>query len=325
MRGEEPLRDLGDLPGRVQLLAITVFVSVWAAIAFVPRLWGTFFFSEHFSWVGAALGLPWWFAVERYGPRAARHPMATAGEPDDARLLRTVRRRALRYRWRRATAWLVLPTVILLGGGGHFSYRSDQELIDQQPHRAATVSAVERSPFDRGSDGPRVTVTLDGREAVLFLPFPEEDDVVPGDRLVVVADPEDPTYVLAVSSHDEDPGWTHTWWGDLLLWGAVGGVLGGIWLWWALSVPRAAARVAARHARHVCEVQLVDVGGPRLALHDVDGSAWTWTADDDAWAGPTRGRVRVVGELRDGAWPVVAAGRTLHWPGAPVRRTPWIS
>lgn len=316
--GSREIASTDDLPGRLQLVAIASFLSLWAAIVFVPRLWGVDFFHAHAHWVGMAVGIVWWPAVLFLGERWAdpRHDPVLHGGPDAAVLLRRVRRAAWRYTLRRRSAWLIAPWLGFVVLGGHFSSAHDQDLIDGQPHRTATVLEAERPLFPSRVEGPRVTVDLGDRTAVLALPFPGEEQVAPGDRLRVVVDPDHPEHVIAVSSHDP---WEYTWWGMTLITVLVVAVTGGIWLLWAMSVPHPAARAAARRAGAARVVDLVDVDGTLVRLRDDDGGVWAWTVDERAWSGPPGGELLVIGELRDGAWPVVAAGRHLHWPGKPVR------
>ena len=236
--------------------------------------------------------------------------------PDAAVILRTARRAAWRCTLRRGSAWLIAPFLAMVVLTGQEAAEHDQDLIDGQPHRTAIVLEVEeRSPLER-HEPPRITVDLGDRAAVLGLPFPGEEDVAPGDRLPVVVDPGDPEHVIAVTSHD---GWEFTWWGDALVVLGLVALLGGTWLSWATSGPNRAARASARRAHTVRAADLVDVDGARITLRDDDGAAWVWTVEEATWSGPRTGELLVIGDLRDGAWPVLAAGRHLHWPAEPVR------
>lgn len=219
---------------------------------------------------------------------------------------------------RHASAWLIVPVLVSVFVSGHHAAGHDQALTDDQPHRSVTVVEAERSPLAGRAEGPEISVDLGHRTAVLGLSFPGENDVVPGDRLEVVLDPDDPEHVIATTSHDD---WAYTWWGELLLALGIGVFGGGSWLLWSRSVPRRPARAAVRRARNVQAVDLVVVEGRRLGLRDGQGNLWSWTADEDSWPGQDSGNLRVVGELRDGEWPVVADGRRLHRPGGPVRLT----
>jgi hypothetical protein len=312
---------LDDLPGRVQFLAVACFFSLWAVIAFAPRLWGVDVFYEHFYWVGGVLGLVWWPAVLHFGPRLATRPrsqrQAAAGLVlPNARVLGKVRRVARLYSAQRASAWLIAPTLVLVYLSGLDATSYDEELISSQPHRTATVVEVYRSPLAGRTEGPEVTVELGDRTAVLGLSFPGEQDVVPGDQLQVVIDPDDPEYVIAANSHDD---WVYTWWGGLILTAGIGALAGGIWLAWAMSAPRRPALAAARHVREVENAELVDVDDRRLRLRTGTGALWVWTDDHRTWSGRRDDKVRLLGQLQEDAWPVIEARGRLHWPAEPVR------
>lgn len=100
---------------------------------------------------------------------------------------------------------------------------------------------------------------------------------------------------------------------------ALGVIGGGLWFAWVRRVPAAQARVAARRAVVTHEVQVVDVRRRSAVLRDAAGCDWFWTFDDDEWAGRRNGTVHVVGDLAEGAWPVVGSGRRLLWPAGPIR------
>ncbi len=316
---EEP-DSLADLPSRLQLAAAGGFFLTWATIAFVPRLWGFEFFYEHFYVVGLALGLAWWSVAEHFAPRLlGRHqaqPEVDKAPIDLARLRRRAHLAAWLYTLRRASAWLIVPLIAVIYLGGHQSSAEDQELIDTQPHLSATIVKSERSPLASRSEGPEVTVDVGGRAVVLGTSFPGEDDVAPGDRIDVVVDPADPERVIAANSHAD---WVYSWWGELLLMLGIGGLGGGFWWLWAMAVPHKAALSTARRARTVHRLQLLEVKASRLVLCDDTGVVWNWTGDD-AWSGPARGIVAVIGPVHEGAWPLVASGRRPRWPHEPMHQ-----
>lgn len=314
-----------DLPVRLQLLYATVFFGLWAAIVFLPLWFGSDFLYRHFYLVGAGLGLCSWPVIGTFGPRwAARlearldfaDATAATASDESTKLLRRVRRAARYHRIKRTSRWLIVPVLLAIWVSGHSASDYDQQLIDSQPHQRVRVVEVHRSPIAGRGEGPDVTVDLNGSHVTLGLSFPGEDDVREGDYIDVVSDPEDSTYVIAANSHRD---WVYTWWGEVMLFAALGAFGGGVWFLWASSTPAPEALRVARTARLVTTASVQGVEGDNITLSDSHMN-WRWTVDDEEWKGPKSGPVRVVGELEDGAWPILQARRGLHWPAEPVAR-----
>jgi hypothetical protein len=297
-----------------------------AIITQVPRLWGFEVLWNYAYLVGVAVMTPGFYlgasAFDRWAARrAARRPPrparpAPAPRPTPLALApheaqRRVRRSVWWYRGRRAFCLAVaLGSAVGFYAVSEGGADSDQRLIDGQPHRTVTVVAVHRSPLDRS--GPDVVVEIDGRRVTLGLSFSGDADARVGDRLVVVQDPTDPSYAIAVTSHDDSVyGW---WWFPVMFAlgvGAVVAALSSIALPWRARL----GRVGHSGTVTVCTLERLPIG---VVLRTPGGDRWEMTPLN----GPRlrSGPATVVGELVAGAWVAVATPDGVAWPCRPLVR-----
>jgi hypothetical protein len=311
-----------EFSGRVQLAGLAAFSLVFAGVTQLPRIWGQEWPWEHAWLLGPILGASVFYTtakvlsrrwpVRRRDTETAEAVPATA--PEAAALVRRVRRSLRWYRGRRIFAWFVVALMPLMAWSGHTGANDDQRLIDTQGHRTAVVTKVHRSPLAKG--GPDITVNLDGEQVTLGLSFDGDGDVKVGDKLEVVQDPDDPSYVIAANSHDD---WAYTWWAEILLVLGISVVLIGLSF---MGIPSRKATRAVRHNPDPVPLTLEERRTEELILRDGTGQRWSWPSDE-TWEGPRGGGIFGVGELRDGGWLLLGRnGKDFWWPDAPLSAVP---
>jgi di/tricarboxylate transporter len=239
-----------DFPFRVQLVNSAAFLATLAALTQVPRLWGSEWLWQHFSIVAVVLGFAWLPLGLRFGTRWTRRlRSAPRTDPrDDDKAIRrdhqVVRRHTAWYVFRLGVTLLAVPLLIAGWFVGADATKADQRLIDTQPYQTAVVVQVARSPLSRGHGPDSVTVELDGRSVKLGLSFPGDDHVKVGDRLEVVQDPNDPSYVIAANSHRD---WAYSTWGALAIYVLIAAFL--LLIVFPGFPGRSTTRGRGRHAR----------------------------------------------------------------------------
>lgn len=324
--------DLGDLPGRWQLLAVATFFVGVAVVFGVPYLLGYPWLWEHARLVGPLLGAAFFFGTQRWwfrkagllGPAAtpasgetpAAAPRVQAEDfsapaPSDTEALAKLRGRARRALVRWWGTWVALGLCIAAVVIGNTTTNDVNAMIDSQPHQKLTVVKVTRHSLS--NDGPDVTVDVPGTGPVDVF-YSDYIDPVPhvGDKVDVVVDPEDPTDVVPVAyRHSSSNSW---WMGLLIVTGLMGftAYLG----WWNGATPRRAAR-AVRRADRVQHLTVESCDAETAVVSTADGVRLRWSVDGlrPLRRPPTGTDLRAAGDVVPGGQAAVLYRNWVLWTG----------
>lgn len=332
--------DLGDLPGRWQLLAVATFFAGVAVVFGVPYLLGYPWLWEHARLVGPLLGAAFFFGTQRWWFRKAGL-LETAATPASGEMPATATATATapavqaedfsgpatatsdtealvkllgRARWalvRWWGTWVALGLCIAAVVIGNSTTNDVNAMIDSQPHQKLTVVKVTRHPLS--NDGPDVTVDVPGTGPVDVF-YSDYIHPVPhvGDKVDVVVDPDDPTDVVPVAyRHSSDNSW---WMGLLILAGLMGftAYLG----WWNGATPRHAAR-AVRRADRVQHLTVESCDAETAVVSTAAGVRLRWSVDGlrTLRRPPAGVQLQAVGNLVPGGQAAVLYRNWVLWTG----------
>lgn len=300
-----------SLPARVKVRAMVGYLLSAAAVLWAPLLWGGASPWRHIGWLVPALAVVWFGGALVLGRGAA----AELGDPHHDGAFRRLRRQLLWSVLRVATSALLVGLYALALVVGPKSVADDQRLIDQQPHRSATIVTVTQVWLGHTPSWD-VDVLVDGRTSRLALEPAGVSHAKAGDAIEVVVDPADPSYVIPTSAHDD---WIYSTRGTVLL-DAVMGVLVLVViasLLWGAMPPRlfrSATQIRTTHRGRV-----VAAGYAGLTI-EVGGVLWQWTRGRRTAALPqVGGTVVLLGQVREGSL-VFLDDRRTRWPGGPLMR-----
>jgi hypothetical protein len=323
-----------DLNYRQQAVVVAFFLSVGGVLLLIAWLARPNWVWDGPLVVAPAAGVacyPAYFLVERRGwwSRLGGHGLRVRGVPEKRvrRALRKVRRAVLADTLKLVARVFVVLAAIAITPLGLSANMGDRDLVRAGPVQQAEVVSVEQDRWSK-DDALIVKVARPGDGASVELTGGDQLQPAPkvGDRVQVVVDPSDPSYVLAASVDLSIP------WYAYLLYPVVSLIIGGFLsaLTFATTRYPRRARWAFWRARQAAAIAtVVDVRtteasdeypNPTYVTLETDGLVWRLVVEPfDPFVLEPGTRLPLAGDLRHRGW-IICLTRPQLRPQEPIER-----
>lgn len=322
-----------DLNYRQQAVVVAFFLSVGGVLLLIAWLARPNWVWDGPLVVAPAAGVacyPAMFLVERraWWNRLGGHGLRVSGVSEQRvrQALRKVRRAVLADILKLAAGVVVVLGAIAITPLGLSANTGDRDLVRAGPVQQAEVVSVERDKWSK-DDALIVKVARPGDGASVELTGGDQLRPAPkvGDRVQVVVDPSDPSYVLAASVD-----WSIPWYA-YLLYIVISLVIGGFFsalTFGMVRYPRPARRAFWRARQATAIATVVDVqttessedANPTYVTLEAEGVLWRLVVEPfDALVLEPGTRIPLAGDLRHRGW-VICLTRPQLRPQEPIER-----